>query len=272
MNDLEESSSEEENPDTDEISNLSFVNDLEESSEKEENPEVVLKTLRNKNLRRIIIGHLNINSLTYKFESLKAIVQDNIDILLISETKIDDSFPMNEFSIDGYNTPIRLCPPIGPIRLDRNNNGGGIILYTRADIPFKKINNTLSSDIEGLFYEIKLRNKKWLLFLGYNPDKANISYFLNHAGRNIDSLIGLYDNIMVIGDFNSQMEETSLKEFCDTYNLENLIKEPTCFKNPCNPTLIDMFLTNRVNFFKNSSVIETGISDYHKMTITVLKT
>ena len=230
------------------------MNDLEESSSEEKNPAIVLKTLRNINLRRIIIGHLNINSLKYKFESLKSIIQGNIDILLTSETKIDDSFPMNEFSIDGYNTPIRV---------DRNNNGRGIVLYIRADIPFKKINNTLPSDIESLFYEIKLCNKKWLLFLGYNPGKANISYFLNHVGRNIDSLIGLYDNIMVIGDFNSQIEETSLKEFCDTYNLENLIEEPTCFKNPCNPTLIDIVLTNRVNFFKNSSFIETGISDYH---------
>ena len=63
-----------------------------------------------------------------------------------------------------------------------------------------------------------------------------------------------------------------MKDFCDTYSLQNLIKEPTCFKNALNPTLIDMDLTNRYNSFHNTSCIETEISDYHKMTITVLKT
>ena len=55
--------------------------------------------------------------------------------------------------------------------------------------------------------------------------------------------------MIIIGDFDSQIGDGSMKEFCDTYNLSNLKKEPTCFKNAFSPTSIDMILTNRANYF-----------------------
>ena len=64
-----------------------------------------------------------------------------------------------------------------------------------------------------------------------------------------------------------------MSEFCDIYNLKNLIIAHTCYKIPLlNPSLIDLMLTNRSNFFQNNQVIETGLSNHHRMTITVLKT
>ena len=70
----------------------------------------------------MIIGQLNINSLRNKFDSLVQQASGNIDILMVSETKFDNSFPVNQFLMDGY-TP--------PFRLDRDNNGGGITLFVR---------------------------------------------------------------------------------------------------------------------------------------------
>ena len=61
-----------------------------------------------------------------------------------------------------------------------------------------------------------------------------------------------------------------MKEFCESYNLENLTRDPKYYKNVLNPTSIDMILTNRANLFTNSCCVETGISD-HKMRMTVLK-
>ena len=63
-----------------------------------------------------------------------------------------------------------------------------------------------------------------------------------------------------------------MKEFCDAYNLKNLVTEATCFKNPSNPSSIDLILTNRVRSFMNTITLETGLSDHQKMTISVLKT
>ena len=67
------------------------------------------------------------------------------------------------------------------------------------------------------------------------------------------------------------MTNNYLEEFCASYNLKNLIKESTCFKNIDNPTLIDHILTNHPKSFHSSSVYGTALSDFHKLT-TVLKT
>ena len=107
---------------------------------------------------------------------------------------------------------------------------------------------------------------------GYNPAKEKDLYFLDHVSRGLDKLMADYDNMLIIGDLNSCMTETHMKNFCELYDLENLIKQPTCYKNADNPSSIDLLLTNRKNSFQNSMTIETGLSDYHKMIITVLKT
>ena len=59
-------------------------------------------------MNRTIIGHLNIDSLKNKFESLQEQINGNVDILLISEAKLDDSFPNGQFLIKGYSAPYRL--------------------------------------------------------------------------------------------------------------------------------------------------------------------
>ena len=62
------------------------------------------------------MGHLNINSIPNKFDGIMDIVGKKLDIFLISETKIDDSFPDAQFFYDGYSTPYRR---------DRSLGGGG---------------------------------------------------------------------------------------------------------------------------------------------------
>ena len=77
----------------------------------------VLGKLRANNVGRLIIGYININSIRNKFEGLVEIVDSNIDIFMIAETKLDSSFPMEQFSVHGFSKPFRL---------DRNSNGGGL--------------------------------------------------------------------------------------------------------------------------------------------------
>ena len=62
-----------------------------------------------------------------------------------------------------------------------------------------------------------------------------------------------------------------LYTFCSVWNIKNLAKEPTCLKNPNNPFCIDLFLTNTIRSFKGTQVFETGLSDFHKLVVTVLK-
>ena len=93
-------------------------------------PKKILKNLRLKNVNRLICAQLNINALRNKFESLIYIINNNIDILMISETKLDPSFPTGQFHIHDFSEPYRF---------DRNSSGGGILLYICEDIPSKLI-------------------------------------------------------------------------------------------------------------------------------------
>ena len=63
-----------------------------------------------------------------------------------------------------------------------------------------------------------------------------------------------------------------MTEFCTSFNLKSLISEPTCFKNVDKPSCIDLMLTNKPKSFRNSKVLESGLSDFHKLTVTVLNT
>ena len=81
-----------------------------------------------------------------------------------------------------------------------------------------------------------------------------------------------YDNFIVLGDLKTEISNSFVEQFCASYNLKSLIKEPTCFKSVDNPSCIDLILTNHPKCFQNSGVYETGISDFHKLTFTVLKT
>jgi exonuclease III len=74
-------------------------------------------------------AHLNINSLRYKFDEIKEVLTDNIvDLLIISEAKLDESFNDNLFSVDGYKVQ----------RRDRNQYGGGLLTFIRSDFPFSR--------------------------------------------------------------------------------------------------------------------------------------
>ena len=95
-----------------------------------------INDLRNQHPFRVIIGHININSIRNKFEPLVSFINNNLHILMISETKIDDTFPDSQFLIKGFSVPDRL---------DRTAKRGGILLYIREDIPSKCIKKSHST-------------------------------------------------------------------------------------------------------------------------------
>ena len=139
-----------------------------------------------KNMKKIIAGQLNINSIRNNFDFLVQQVKGNINIFMISETKLDESFPVGQLLIDGYSVPFRF---------DRNGNDGCILLYVREDIPSKLL--SIHQGIEGFSVEINLRgNKKWLLSCSYNPKKVQISNHLAELNKSTDlcllSMINFY--------------------------------------------------------------------------------
>ena len=72
-----------------------------------------------------------------------------------------------------------------------------------------------------------------------------------------------------MGDHNTEI--TNMSSFCEIYHLTDIIKQATYFSNPSNSSCIDLFLTGNVNCSQKSSVFETGLSDFHKLIVTVMK-
>ena len=76
----------------------------------------------------------------------------------------------------------------------------------------------------------------------------------------------------MIVDLNIGLNDTVLNKFRDLYNLRSLLSKPTYYKNPANPSYIGLLLTNCFKYFQNSNVVETGLSDFNKMVVAVMKT
>ena len=129
------------------ISTKSILNT--NASNEANNENNVLKNVRLKNSNKVTIGHININSLRNKFELFTEMVRDKVELLMISETKLDSSFADAQFYMKSYTKPYRL---------DRNSKGGGIILYVREDIPSKLIDSScIDHDKEYFIVELNLR-------------------------------------------------------------------------------------------------------------------
>ena len=158
--------------------------------------------MRTKNPERIIIGNLNINFLPSKFGKLKDTVLKYVDVLVLTETKLDDSVPNAQFLVDRFSEPYRY---------DRNRKGGRIMIYIRENIPSKILEkHNFSDDIEGLFVELNFRKVKWLLFGTYHPPSQNDIYNFNQLHKAID-IYNNCDKILLIGDLNAESTESCLE-------------------------------------------------------------
>ena len=105
-------------------------------------------------------------------------------------------------------------------------------------------------------------NRKWL-FLGVNkPSNQNDIEFLNRIGRILDYYFQKYNNVAIIEGFNITTENTHHQRMIQTYNLNNLIKEPTCFRSNNPSPRIDLLLTNQKIMYKFSNTFETDLSDH----------
>ena len=193
--------------------------------------------------KNVIIGHLNDNSIRNKFSGIKDIVPKETDICLLQETKIDGSFPNSKFFADGYRM----------FRKDRNKNGDVLILYINEGIPGKLINSyDFKEGSEIIVFEISISNKKWLLLGNDKPPSQNELSFINEIKLSLNIFSSSYADFLLLGDFNLSTENTNFENLLDSFDLESLIKIPTCCKSLSSPTCTDLILTNKKILFMKS--------------------
>ena len=112
---------------------------------------------------------------------------------MISETKLDNSFPTRQFLTDGYTSPYSL---------DKNGKCGAIFVFVWEDISSKIISVYFPNN-EGFFIEINLRKKKWVICFSYNQHIDYISSHVDSMGKAIDLFSHNYGNFLMIRDFNA---------------------------------------------------------------------
>ena len=141
----------------------------------------------------VILGNPNVNSLRNKFESISELIKGNFDIFLINETKLDASFPSNQFAMSGYKF----------VRKDRNKFGGGIAFYTNDQLPSRTIKIENPSDIAGI----------------YKPSNVTETDFTTNRETIISKLSNSYEKLILMGDFNMTTSNPILSQFFDTLAL-----------------------------------------------------
>ena len=138
----------------------------------------------------------------------------DIDIFMVTETKLDDSFPISIFSIEGFSMPFRL---------NRNWNSRGIILYICSYIIALKLTSfTFPNDIGAFFIEINLTSNKELICCSYNPNWIFVSNHLDHIAKEINTYSQSTKNEkkkLLMGDFNIAFTEANMAAFRMNTNL-----------------------------------------------------
>ena len=245
------------------ISNSQNSNDIrkEVKSGKDHDAFTLLRKQRLDYHKNVIFGHLNINSLRNKLESISKLIKGKFDIFLINETKLVASFPSNQFAMFCYTF----------VKMDKNKFGGGIAFYINDQLPKWTIKNENPSDTEILTIEITIHKNKILAAEIYKQLSLSETEFTTNLETIISKLSNNYEKLILMGDFNMTTSNPILSQFLDTFALSPLNNDPTCFKNSKNPSCIDLLLTNFKPCFMRTNFFETGISDHHKMIFTIMK-
>lgn len=235
------------------------------SNIKSESPFQELRLLRKTHINKFIVCHLNINSLKGKFCEIYELLSDKIvDLLFISETKLDSSYYDSNFNVPGYKLE----------RRDRDSHGGGLASFIRSDIPARRRKDLESSHLENITYDVTLNKTKWSFICVYKPPSMQDSIFSNHVETLLDKNVAMFDNFMLLGDLNQNLlcdkKGSTLLDLIDIFNLKSLLKSPTCFMKNCTPSLVDVMLTNNSKLCIGTFNFPTGISDCHNLIGTVI--
>jgi len=225
---------------------------------------VELQDVKTKHCQNVIIGHININSLRHKFVELEILLRKNlIDILVVTETKLDASFNSDLFRVPNF------CM----YRQDNTSRSGGIIVYVKDCITntFGEV-RCLETTIEYITIDIAIDKSKYVFIAMYKHPQCIDKDFELHFEKIYDCVSKCAGESILAGDLNFNMlnKNCLLHDLCDRYDLRNLVKKPTCYKAK-DPTLLDIIIVSNRNLFMSTFVIDINISDFHFMVGTVMR-
>ena len=204
--------------------------------------------------KNMIISHYNINSIRYKFIEIAPLLEKRyFDILGIAESKIDNNFTDSLFEVQNYKL----------YRQDRNDRGGGIMLYVNDSLPHR-VWGDVHKGIDYFIIEICVCRKKWYFIYLYRPPIVLESILTAFLHDICERYIDKGEVFVAFGDLNCNLidGDSGLSDLCEVFSMKNIVTCPTCFKGAAG-SLVDVFLTNRPKCFSGFFNVDLGISDYH---------
>ena len=215
-----------------------------------------LKKFRSTHAKNLITGHSNINRIRGKFtEASELLTEELLDVLFLSDTKLDVSFPSPQIHVTGYK-----CH-----RTDRNQHGGGIMAYVRNDLPRRRrsdLEHVALKPVEAMIIEMIIRNEKWLFMCLYNPN----SKFKSQCCDSIEAILATiqseqFSTVFNVGDLDinvlCQQDSRCLFDVMETrmlslnWHVLNLI--------------FQLCLTTNRKRIADTLSFDVGLSDFHNM-------
>ena len=150
------------------------------------------------------------------------------------------------------------------------------MVFVKNGLITKRLYTFETPHAETICLELNISGRKWFILFAYRPESINRDLFFNEIFATLGKATQKYDYIILAGDLNVDMDipqadkKGFLSDLCDTFSLSNLINTKTCTKK-FEGSSIDVFLTNHPRCFQNTCVIETSLSDHHKLIGSFLK-
>lgn len=203
--------------------------------------------------------HLNARSLVNKVDQLRYIAESTkAAVIAVTETWFDETINDSEISIENYAVE----------RNDRNREGGGTCLYIKKDIPYSIRSALHSDDLDCKWVDVILpKTKPILLGVCYRPPKQDVKDFFKSLENVLNSNVTIAQECIILGDFNVNVLTNkgngveSVSNLCNTFNLKQLISDPTrVAKN--SSTAIDLIFSSEPSMICANGVLPVGISDH----------
>ena len=211
------------------------------------------------NTNNFNIVHYNINSITAegRIEQLSNICNIlNLDVLILTESKIDQTIPNYLIRIAGYHEPIRRDRPVN------GRNGGGVLIYIAEHLTFQQKNELQSENFEHIWVDIKIRNVKFAINALYRPPNESAEchrLFLDTADNILKDLSNYNANQKIVtSDLNfgniyckfpilsPKSLDATAPDLFSSYGFSQLLDIPTRITNDTT-SLIDLFFEHNID-------------------------
>ena len=166
----------------------------------------ILRKLRLQYPRNPLIEYLNINSLRNKIINVRELMgRLQLDYFVISETKLDSSFPSFQFHIGDYEIKNHR---------DRSKSWGALIEFVKKEIISKRLKDLETNLSETISTEITISKKKWFCMSVYRPpSSSNIDTFFTELTISLSKAVKKFDNLIIIDDLNIDITKEDCSGF-----------------------------------------------------------